>query len=67
MSRSLRIQYPKAWCHVMNQGRLGEAIFQSKDNYQRFIDILYEAVELFSLRMRAYCLMINHFYEKLKG
>jgi hypothetical protein len=41
----------------MNRGRRGEAVFQSKDDYQRFIDILYEAIELFSLRISAYCLM----------
>jgi REP element-mobilizing transposase RayT len=62
MSRPLRIQYPKAWYHVMNRGRRGEAIFQSKDDYQRFIDILHEAIELFSFRISAYCLMSNHYH-----
>jgi REP element-mobilizing transposase RayT len=46
----------------MNRGRRGEAIFQSKDDYQRFIDILHEAIELFSLRISAYCLMSNHYH-----
>jgi putative transposase len=62
MSRPLRIQYPNAWYHVMNRGRRGEAVFQSKDDHQRFIDILHEAVELFSLRISAYCLMTNHYH-----
>jgi putative transposase len=62
MSRPLRIQYPNAWYHVMNRGRRGEIVFQSIDDYQRFIDILHEAIELFSLRTSAYCLMTNHYH-----
>ena len=62
MSRPLRIQYPNAWYHVMNRGRRGEAIFQSKDDHQLFLDILHEAIELFSLRISAYCLMSNHYH-----
>lgn len=46
----------------MNRGRRGEAVFQSNDDYQRFIDIVHEAVELFSLRISAYCLMTNHYH-----
>lgn len=62
MSRPLRIQYPDAWYHVMNRGRRGEAVFQSTDDYLRFIDIMHEAIELFSLRISAYCLMTNHYH-----
>ena len=62
MSRPLRIQYPNAWYHVMNRGRRGEAVFRSKDDNQCFIDILHEAVELFSFRISAYCLMTNHYH-----
>ena len=62
MSRPLRIQYPNAWYHVMNRGRRGESVFQSKDDYQRFIDILHEAIELYCLRISAYCLMTNHYH-----
>lgn len=62
MSRPLRLQYPNAWYHVMNRGRRGEAVFQSRGDYQCFIDILHEAVELFSFRISAYCLMANHYH-----
>lgn len=62
MSRPLRIQYPDAWYHVMNHGRRGEAIFQSKDDHQLFLDILHEAIELFALRISAFCLMSNHYH-----
>ena len=46
----------------MNRGRRGDPVFQSKEYYQRFIDILHEAIELFSLRISAYCLMTNHYH-----
>jgi putative transposase len=62
MSRPLRIQYPNAWYHVMNRGRRREAVFESKDDFQLFLDILHEAIELFSLRISAYCLMTNHYH-----
>ena len=62
MSRPLRIQYPNAWYHVMNRGRRGDTVFDTKEDYQLFIDILLEAVELFALRISAYCLMSNHYH-----
>jgi putative transposase len=46
----------------MNRGRRGETVFQSKDDYHCFIDILYESIELFSLRISAYCIMANHYH-----
>ena len=46
----------------MNRGRRAETIFQSKADYQRFLDILQEAMELYSLRISAYCLMSNHYH-----
>ena len=62
MSRPLRIQYPNAWYHVMNRGGRGRAIFESGDDFERFIDILKETIELFSLRVSAYCLMTDHYH-----
>ncbi len=62
MSRPLRIKYPDAWYHVMNRGRRGERIFETKDDYERFIGVVLEAVELFSLRVSGYCLMPNHYH-----
>ena len=62
MSRPLRIMYPDAWYHVMNRGRRGERIFESKEDYELFLWVMLEAVELFSLRVSAYCLMPNHYH-----
>ena len=62
MSRPLRIEYPGAWHHVMNRGRRGENIFSGKKDYAIFIALLQEAVELWDVRVSAYCLMSNHYH-----
>ena len=46
--------------HVMNRGRRGEQVFERKDDYQQFVEILQEAIELLALRVSAFCLMPNH-------
>ena len=62
MPRPLRIQYPNAWYHVMNRGRRGESIFQGKEDYLCFIDLLKEMAEMWRLRVGAYCLMPSHYH-----
>ncbi len=46
----------------MNRGRRGEQVFGGKDDYEEFISILREAVELFSLKISSFCLMPNHYH-----
>jgi putative transposase len=62
MARPLRIEYPGAWYHVMNRGRRGEQVFECKDDYEWFIEIPREAIELFALRVSTFCLMPNHYH-----
>ena len=62
MSRPLRIQYPDAWYHVMNRGRRREKIFETKEDYWSFVDLLEELDEVFNVRVAAYCLMSNHYH-----
>ncbi len=57
MSRPLRIQFPDAWYHVMNRGRRGEKVFEGKNDYNAFIDLLKELVENFNVNIAAYCLL----------
>ena len=58
----LRMQYPNARYHVMNRGRGGESIFRKKEDYFAFIDLLKETVEMWNLRVAAYCLMSSHYH-----
>jgi len=46
----------------MRRGRMDDAIFQSKDDHQLFLEILHEAIKLFALRISAFCLMSNHYH-----
>jgi len=45
---------------VMNRGRRGERVFETKKDYWSFIDLLEELHEVFNVRVAAYCLMSNH-------
>ena len=62
MTRPLRIQYPDAWYHVMNRGRRGENVFEIKEDYWSFIELLEKLSEIFTVRIAAYCLMSNHYH-----
>ena len=62
MSRPLRIDYPNAWHHVMNRARREEDLFIDKADYQQFIDLLQETVDLFNVNVAAFCLMPTHYH-----
>jgi REP element-mobilizing transposase RayT len=62
MSRPLRIDYPNAWHHVINRARRGEDLFTDKMDYQQFIDLLQETVDLFNINVAAFCLMSTHYH-----
>jgi len=62
MTRPLRIEYPGAWYHVMNRGRRREKIFSTSEDYELFISVLKETVEMLNLKVAAYCLMSNHYH-----
>jgi len=57
MARPLRIEFPDAWYHVMNRGRRGDLIFKDKGDYYAFIDLLKDCIEMWNIRVVAYCLM----------
>src|SRR4030042_5728637 len=62
MSRPLRIEYANAWYHVMNRGRRRESVFTYEKDYNVFITLLKETVEMWNLRIAAYCLIPNHYH-----
>ena len=62
MSRPLRIEYPGAWYHVMNRGRRRGKVFASSEDYEIFIAVLRGAVEMWNLKVAAYCLMSTHYH-----
>lgn len=62
MARPLRIQFPDAWYHVMNRGRREDLIFKDKGDYYAFIDLLKDCIEMWNIRVVAYCLMGTHYH-----
>ena len=62
MSRPLRIEYPDAWYHVMNRGGRYEDIFEEKKDYSVFLELLQEAIDIFHIKIAAFCLMQNHYH-----
>ena len=62
MSKPLRIEYPDAWYHVMNRGRRGDPVFQVREDYLSFIELLKETGDMWNLRVGAYCLIPNHYH-----
>lgn len=62
MSRPLRIEYPDAWYHIMNRGGRYKAVFKDKKDYSIFLDLLRETIEIFHIKVSAFCLMQNHYH-----
>lgn len=62
MSRAPRIDIANYQYHVLNRSNGRTPIFNTPADYQLFIDILEETVELLDMRLLAYCLMPNHWH-----
>ncbi len=62
MSRPLRIEYPDACYHVINRGDNRRIIFACPEDYILFIEKLGSFSEIYKVKVRAYCLMLNHFH-----
>lgn len=62
MARSLRIQYPGAYYHVMARGNRREAIFHDDDDRRFFLHTLAQACEMTGWRVQAWVLMGNHYH-----
>ncbi len=60
MSRPLRIEYPDAWYHVINRARRGQILYVDTDDYRRFLDLLQDTADMFSIRVSAFCLLPTH-------
>lgn len=47
---------------IMNRGGRYEAIFEYKNDYSVFLELLKETIELFHIKVSAFCLMQNHYH-----
>ncbi len=62
MARPLRIQYPGAVYHVTCRGNERQDIFKDDADRKRFLQILIQSVNIYSVKLFSYVLMSNHFH-----
>ena len=62
MPRSLRLNHPNTWHHVMNRGADRQDVFVHDADYRKFEWLLGDACPQNGVEVHAYCLMTNHFH-----
>ena len=62
MARPWRIQFKGACYHVTARGNNRQDIFFDDLDRRRFLAVLEEAADRFTLRVFAFCLMTNHYH-----
>ena len=62
MARPLRIQYPGAFYHVTCRGNERQDIFKDDTDRYRFIQILSQSLDSYTVKLHSYVLMSNHFH-----
>ena len=66
MSRPPRIDIADYHYHVLNRANARSQIFNTPADYQLFMEILADTVELLNMRLLAFCVMPNHWHLILK-
>lgn len=62
MARLPRLTLPGYPHHVIQRGNNRQVIFDSHQDYQLFLDLLYDYARKFDVAVHAYVLMTNHFH-----
>jgi len=62
MARPLRIQYPNAVYHVTCRGNERQSIFRDDTDRKRFLQILIQSHNIYTVKLYSYVLMSNHFH-----
>ncbi|MEI6339314.1 MAG: transposase [Verrucomicrobiota bacterium] len=62
MARSVRLEFPGAYYHVMARGNQRKAIFEDDDDQRFFLACLSECCEKTGWRVHAWVLMGNHYH-----
>ncbi len=62
MGRPLRIGYPGAFYHITSRGNERKSIYQTSQDYERFIGYLESATERYGANIHCFCLMTNHYH-----
>ena len=62
MPRSVRIEFPGAFYHLMARGNRRQPIFADDDDRRFFLKALADACEMTGWRVHAWALMSNHYH-----
>lgn len=62
MTRSLRIEFPGAFYHVMSRGNEKKAIYRNRRDRLKFLGYLESASTRYGAIIHSYCLMDNHYH-----
>ena len=66
MARSLRIDVPDGWYHVLNRGVERRQIFPDEQSNLHFLELLGSLPSRFGVRIHGYVLMGNHYHLQLQ-
>jgi putative transposase len=62
MARPLRIQYPDAVYHVTRRGNEKRNIRRDDTDRSRFLELLNQSLNIYTVKLHSYVLMANHFH-----
>ncbi len=62
MARPLRIEFPRAYYHVMNRGLTHQAVFTDRADRAMFVQLVADCHEMWGIRVIAYCLLDTHYH-----
>ena len=62
MARPLRVEFPGACYHIISRGNFRFPVFRDDRDRELFLRKLAEFSERFDVRVRSYCVMVNHFH-----
>jgi REP element-mobilizing transposase RayT len=66
MARSVRLDYPDTFYHVLSRGNEKRDIYKDDGDYQKFLHLLKGMVDRFQVQVHAYVLMKNHYHLLMK-
>lgn len=62
MARPLRIQYPDAVYHITCRGNERQVIFRDDTDRKRFLLVLTQSLNIYTVKLHSFVLMNNHFH-----
>ncbi len=66
MARSLRIDFPDTFYHVLSRGNEKREIFREEADYKKFLELIGRVSQRFGIEIHAYVLMENHYHLLVK-